>query len=102
MTYDVLLTKKEEKFVGRVCQWPEIIAEGDTEESTLEMVRNGLRSMLLGGRLVQIDINPEPCEHAWSEYAGIFSDDPDWEEFQESIRQYRRETETEVVVWAIW
>ena len=97
MTYDVLLTKKDEKFVARVCQWPEITAEGDTEERTLNMVRSGFRNIMLGGRLVKLDISPEPCEHAWSEYAGIFSDDPDWEEFQESLRQYRRETEIEMI-----
>ncbi len=97
MTYNVFLTKKDEKFVARVCQWPEIMAEGDTEEGTLDMVRRGLRRLLLGGRLVQLDIRPEADEHAWSEHAGMFADDPDWEEFQESIRQYRRETEAEMI-----
>jgi len=97
MAYDVLLTKKDERFVARVCQWPEIIAEGDTEERALDMVRSGLRNLLLGGRLVKLDIRPVPDEHAWSEYAGMFADDPDWEEFQKSIRQYRRETEAEMI-----
>ncbi len=97
MTYDVLLTKKNENFVARVCQWPEIMAEGDTEERALDMVRNGLRNLLTRGRLVKLDVSPEPDKHAWSEYAGMFADDPDWEEFQKSMRQYRRETETEMI-----
>ncbi|MDM8523628.1 hypothetical protein QUF80_09680 [Desulfococcaceae bacterium HSG8] len=97
MTYDVLLTKKDKKFVARVCQWPEIVAEGDTEDGTLDMVRSGLRNLLFGGRLVQLDIGPEADEHAWSEYAGMFADDPDWEEFQESIREYRREAEAGMI-----
>jgi len=81
------------KFVARVCQWPEIEVEGDTEEGVLDMARNGLRKLLFCGRLVHLDIKPEEYKHAWSEYAGMFADDPDWEEFQKSIRQYRRETD---------
>ncbi len=95
MTYDVLLTKKDEKFVAHVCQWPKIVVEDDTEEGVLEMARSGLRKLLSRGRLVQLEIKPDTYEHAWSEYAGMFADDPDWEEFQEFIRQYRREAELE-------
>ena len=32
-----------------------------------------------------------PCEHPWLKYAGMFADDPDWEDFQESLRQYRED-----------
>lgn len=93
MRYDVFLTKKDEKFVARVCQWPEIMVEGGTEEIVLDMARSELRKRMFGGRLVRLDISPEFHEHAWAEHAGMFADDPDWEEFQESVRQYRREME---------
>jgi len=93
MSYDVLMTKKDKKFVARVCQWPEILVEDDTEEGAMNMVQSRLKKLLYGGRIVQLDINSENYEHSWSEYAGMFADDPDWEEFQESVRQYRKETD---------
>jgi len=32
MTYDVLVTRKANKFIARVRQWPMIVVEGDSEE----------------------------------------------------------------------
>jgi predicted RNase H-like HicB family nuclease len=43
MTYDVLLTKKGDKFVARLCQWPAIVAESDTEEEALRKVQASLQ-----------------------------------------------------------
>ena len=91
MTYDVLLTKKSDKFVARVCQWPAIVEESDTEEDALRKVRASLRSLLAGGRIVQLEVEMKPEEHPWLQFAGMFADDPDWEAFQASIREYREE-----------
>jgi predicted RNase H-like HicB family nuclease len=91
MTYDVLLTKKADKFVARVCQWPAIVEESDTEEDALRKVHASLRSLLAGGRIVQLEVDMKPEEHPWQQFAGMFAGDPDWEAFQESIREYREE-----------
>jgi predicted RNase H-like HicB family nuclease len=93
MTYDVLLTKKGDKFVARLCQWPAIIAESDTEEEALCKVQASLQSLLAGGRIVQLELEIQPKEHPWRPFAGMFADDPDWEGFQASIREYREETD---------
>lgn len=98
MTYDVLLTKKNKKFVARVCQLPQIVVEGDTEEGVLAMARSGLRKLLFGAKIVQLDIEPVTDEHTWSKYAGMFADDSDWEAFQESVSQYRSETNSNGVL----
>jgi predicted RNase H-like HicB family nuclease len=94
MICDVLLTKKDKKFIARVCQYPEIMAEGDTEKGVLEKARVSLKELLAGGRMVKIDTESGPCEHPWLKYAGMFADDPDWEDFQESLRQYRDEIDS--------
>ena len=91
MTYDVLLTKKDEKFIARVRQWPEIIVEGDTEETVLAQARADLKALLTSGRVVQLDLEIEPDEHPWLKFAGVFAEDPDWDLFQASIQQYRTE-----------
>jgi len=98
MICDVLLTKKDRKFIARVCQYPEIVAEDDTEEGVLAMARVGLKKLLFGGRIVRIDTEVRPYEHPWLKHAGMFADDSDWEPFQESVRQYRKETDSDTVV----
>jgi len=91
MTYDVLVTKRDEKFIARVRAWPEIVAEGDTEQEVLMKAQADLKSLLAEGRIVQLEIDVTPDEHPWRRFAGMFADDPDWDEFQASIQQYREE-----------
>jgi len=97
MTYDVLLTQKDEKFIARVRQWPEIIVEGDTEEKALAKVQADLRALLSSGRIVQLELDIKPYEHPWSKFFGMFVDDPDWEAFQASIQRYRAELDNPLV-----
>jgi hypothetical protein len=33
----------------------------------------------------------KPSKHPWQQFAGMFAYDPDWEAFQASIREYRKE-----------
>jgi len=91
MTYDVWLTKKDDKFAARVCQWPAIVAESDTEEEALRKVQAHIQSLLAGGRIVQLEVDIQPEGHPWQQFAGMFANDPDWEAFQASIREYREE-----------
>ena len=91
MTYDVLLTKKEDRFLACVRQWPAIVAEGDTEEEALQKVRADLTALLVRGKIVQLEVDATPEQHRWQPFAGMFVDDPDWEAFQAAIQQYRDE-----------
>lgn len=91
MTYDVLLTKKDEKFIARVREWPEIVGEGETEEEALVKAQADLKLLLVGGRIVQLDLDVKPDEHPWLKFAGMFADDPDWDNFQASMQRYREE-----------
>ena len=91
MTYDVLLTRKADKYIARVRQWPEIVVEGDSEEEVLRKAQADLKSLLVGGRIIQLELEAEPEAHPWQPFAGMFADDPDWDVFQESLHQYRME-----------
>jgi|SRR5215208_4891725 predicted RNase H-like HicB family nuclease len=95
MTYDVLLTKKGDKFVARVCQWPAIVAESDTEEDALRKAKASLQSLLAVGQIVQFEVDIKPEEHLWQQFAGMFADDPDWEALQASMREYREEIDSD-------
>jgi predicted RNase H-like HicB family nuclease len=92
MTYDVLLTRKANKFIARVRQWPVIVVEGESEEEVLRQAQADLQALLAGGRIIQLELD-ESKEHPWQPLAGMFADDPDWEAFQESVQQYREEVD---------
>ena len=77
MTYDVLVTKHEKKFMARVRAWPEIVVEGDTEEEVLRKAQADLQALLMTGRIVQFELDMKPDEHPWQAFAGMFADDPD-------------------------
>jgi predicted RNase H-like HicB family nuclease len=89
MTYDVLLTRKDNKFIARVRQWPAIVVEGETEDEVLRKAQADLQALLVGGRIIPLELDAPPEEHPWQPLAGMFADDPDWEAFQASLHQYR-------------
>lgn len=91
MTYDVLVTKHEKKFMARVRAWPEIVVEGDTEEEVLRKAQADLQALLMTGRIVQFELDMKPDEHPWQAFAGMFADDPDWDAFQAAIQRYRED-----------
>ena len=93
MTYDVLLTRKQNKFIARVRQWPVIVVEGDSEEEVLRQAQADLQALLTGGRIIQLELDAKPEAHLWQPFAGMFADDPEWEAFQKSVQQYREEVD---------
>ena len=93
MTYDVLLTRKANKFIARVRQWPVIVVEGESEEAVLRQAQADLQALLAGGRIIQLELDAQPEAHPWQPFAGMFADDPDWEAFQAAVQQYREEVE---------
>jgi predicted RNase H-like HicB family nuclease len=56
MTYDVLLTRKANKFIARVRQWPVIVVEGESEEEVLRQAQADLQALLAGGRIIQLEL----------------------------------------------
>lgn len=94
MTYDVLVTRQEKKFIARVRAWPEIVVEGDTEEEVLRRAQADLQALLMTGRIVQLSLDVQLDEHPWRQFAGMFTDDPDWDAFQAAIQQYREDIDS--------
>jgi hypothetical protein len=93
MTYEVLLTRKANKFIARVRQWPVIVVEGESEEEVVRQAQADLQALLAGGRIIHLELDVQPEAHSWQPFAGMFADDPDWEAFQASVQQYREEVD---------
>ncbi|MDH3600340.1 MAG: hypothetical protein OEU26_11940 [Candidatus Tectomicrobia bacterium] len=95
MTYDVILRKKQNKYVARVRDWPEVIIEGDSREAAITEVKALLSAYLSHpSEIIQIDLEPNASEqHPWLQFAGMWSDDPTWDEFEAEVKSYRQETD---------
>jgi predicted RNase H-like HicB family nuclease len=93
MTYEVLLTRQANKFIARVCQWPVIVVEGESEAEVLRQAQADLQALLARGRIIQLELDAKPEAHPWQPFAGMFADDPDWVGFQEAMQQYREDVE---------
>ncbi len=85
----VLLEDEREKgFVATVLGLPECKARGINRQEALENVRKVLSEHLQGSEIVEIDIEPE---HPLLKRAGIFQDDPQFNDMLAFIEAERRE-----------
>jgi hypothetical protein len=93
MTYDVLLLQRNQKYIARVRQWPDVMAEDDTEAGALALVEARLQDFFKQVKIVQLDITPPHNLHPWAKWAGVFDDDDDWDEFQADVDTYRQDVD---------
>lgn len=46
MTYEVILRKKQDKYVACVREWPEVVTEEDTREAAITRIKDQLSTYL--------------------------------------------------------
>ncbi len=63
MTYDVILRKRQNKYVARVREWPEVVIEEDSREEAITQMKAQL-SEYLSQRPEVIQIDLEPVTHS--------------------------------------
>lgn len=99
MEHTVLLTKHpNDGFIARSLLLPEIVVTGIDEAEVLAQLRTILVQLQQNSRIVQIDV-PTPktdADNPWLRMAGIFADDPTWEEFQSAITAHRRSLDAQL------
>jgi predicted RNase H-like HicB family nuclease len=78
MTYDVILRKKQNKYIARVRDWPEVMIEEDTREAALTQIQQHLAAYLSQApEVVPIELEPPATTaHPWLQFAGMWEDDP--------------------------
>ena len=69
-----------------------LCGEGATREEAVAKLRELLQARLRGGaELISLELAPEP--HPWMEFAGMFKDDPQIDEWVQSMADYRQQVE---------
>ena len=93
MACDVILRKKDSKYLAQVKEWPEVIAEESTREAAIAQIKRLLFEYLSHQvEVIQIDI-PLPTEpkNQWLDKYGWVQNDPTFEDLQTEIEAYRLE-----------
>lgn len=98
--YEIILRKKRDKYIARVREWPEVVSEENTREEAIEHLKEQLSAYLSQPpEVLQIDLEPaKTSDHPWLRFAGMWADDPTWEDFVAEVEANRREideTDTE-------
>jgi tRNA(fMet)-specific endonuclease VapC len=77
--------------MARVRQWPAMVVEGDTEEDVWRQARADWQALLVGGRILQRDLEATPTGHPWQPWAGMVAEEPDWNAVHASLHQSRED-----------
>ena len=89
MTYRTAIEQtSDRRFRATPLSFPDCVAVADTREQALESVREILRERLEKVEFVELQVGEN--EHPWLKFAGMFKDDPNWDQYLEDIAQYRR------------
>jgi predicted RNase H-like HicB family nuclease len=92
--YSILIeTPKTGGYRATAMGLPNCRAKGATREIALQNIREVLTNRLNQSEIVTLKIESPRSEHPWRQFAGIFQNDPQFEEVQADIKVYRQEIE---------
>jgi predicted RNase H-like HicB family nuclease len=90
LTYDVLIENQKDGGVSAaVLGLPDFKGSGVTKEEALEKLIQLLQER--EPEIVTLEIEPAQTEHPWMKFAGMFKDDPQFNEMLAYIEADRRE-----------
>ena len=92
MTFDVIVLRQVDNgYSARPVLWPDSVAHGTTEQEALDRVRTLIRDLLSRTRFVQVelDVSEHQFGNPWLTKAGMFADDPTWDDFLKAMADYR-------------
>ena len=93
--YALIENKPDGTYTASLIGWPDVTAQGETENEALAELRQSLTRQLKRARIVPLEIDTSQSDNPWLQMAGIFKDDPLFAEVQESIAAYRRELDAQ-------
>jgi hypothetical protein len=98
MNYNAIVEDTEKNsFTATVLGWPSCTAVGPTREEALMRLRQTLRDRLAKTEIVPLEVDV-PEDHPWMKFAGMFEDDPLFDQVVEDIETYRRELDADDTV----
>ncbi|MCE7990175.1 MAG: hypothetical protein DYG89_54230 [Caldilinea sp. CFX5] len=93
ISYDILLTRQaNDGYLARPVLMPELVVAGKDEQEALARVREALAEQQTERRVVHITLPTSQSteDDPWLRFAGMWQDDPNWEQFLADIASYRQ------------
>jgi predicted RNase H-like HicB family nuclease len=92
MEYTVLIQSKRGGFTATIPILPECRAQGKTEKEALAKVRACAQEVLTKSKFVKLNLpeNGHNEDDPWLAMAGMWRDDPTWDEYQRLIKKHRK------------
>ncbi|WNZ47475.1 hypothetical protein Q2T42_06475 [Leptolyngbya boryana CZ1] len=86
-------TTEDGKSIATVLELPSVQAIADTQNDAIDRAQKLLTERLAQAKIVSIQVGSDvsKAKHPVLEMAGIFKDDPDFEDVQRYIQEYRDE-----------
>lgn len=97
LTYDVLVENQSDGRVkATLLGLPDCHSLGNTETEAIEKLSQSLQTRLETAKIVTLEIAAPQIENPWMKFAGIFKDDPQFDEMLEYIEADRRELDAQM------
>ena len=97
LTYSVLLEPLEKGgFLATVLGWPQCQVVGENREEAIARLRELVAARLEKAEVVSMEVERPQKEHPWMKFAGMFKDDPYFDEMMADIEAFRRDRDAEM------
>ncbi|KAB8331584.1 type II toxin-antitoxin system HicB family antitoxin [Scytonema tolypothrichoides VB-61278] len=96
LNYSVLVEEKEGGYQATVWGLPDCQVLAATREEALKNLHELMNARLQNVEIVTQEIEQPKSEHPWMKFAGIFKDDPQFDEVLAYIEEYRRELDAQM------
>ncbi len=96
MTYNAVVENdRDQSYRATVLGWPDCSVAGATREEALAKLRQAFRKRLAEVEIVPLDIDFPENVNPWVRFAGMFEDDPHFEEVLKEMEADRRSLDAE-------
>lgn len=97
MTYNAIVEDRmPHGYFATILGWPSCTATGATKSEALTRLRQAISDRLARVEIVPIEVDVPENGHPLAEFAGMFQDDPLFDQFIEDMAAYRREVDAEM------
>jgi len=97
LNYDVLIENQADGTIkATLLGLPDCQGLGNTETEAIEKVSQSLQTRLETAKIVTLEIEAPKVENPWMKFAGMFKDDPQFDEMLGYIEEYRRELDAQM------
>lgn len=98
MIYDIILSKKNDKYIARAREWPEVEVIGNSRDAAINQLKSQLLDYLTNQvEVIQIHIPLSvQAGNPWLDKFGWFQNDPTFDDLQSEIASYRQELDQEM------